>query len=50
MKSKLKKLGKVGLILFIAYQVVGLVVAIFYFDDIIISSQEIAYQLIGVSK
>lgn len=47
MKTKLKKYGKWALIGFITYQIVGLIVAIFIFDTIILEAQTIANNIIG---
>lgn len=46
-KTKLKQYGKWALIGFIAYQIVGAIIAIFIFDTIILEAQTIANNIIG---
>jgi len=46
-KSKLKKVGKWGLIAFIAYQVIGLAIVIITAPEIWAQSMEIANNILG---
>ena len=48
--KQFKKYGKWALILFIAYQIVGLIVAIIMFDTIILQANTIANQIIGENQ
>jgi hypothetical protein len=50
MKTKLKKYGKWAFIAFIAYQIIGLIVAILIFDTIILEAETIANNIIGETK
>ena len=50
MKTKIKKYGKWAFIGFIAYQIIGLIIAILIFDTIIIEAQTISNNIIGETK